>query len=236
MILFPGNWREVGQPIALKKIESTILEILAEINCNSLALSGGVDSSLLLYYLLRVKNPVNVFTIGRSHDHPDVVYSELAVNHLSKDGDITHRTLIPQPEMNRGGSEAVKRFYGWVSKYTDGIIAGDGIDEFTCGYYPHQKNPVESEYYYHLNRLLPDHLIPLDKNSGNVNVFLPYLDQRLITLFSQIPICDKVDTKQRKKIIVALAKDKLPQIILDRWKYGFCDALNIKEKRYENPA
>lgn len=236
MIVFPGNWKEVSRPIPLQKIENTILEVLAEIPCASLALSGGVDSCLLLYYLQKVKKQVVAFTMGNTMDHRDVFYSKLAIESIGKN--VRHEIYIPTKEdiEIKGEGNVYGIFYEYVSRFTNRMISGDGVDEFNCGYYPHQKNPTESEYYYFLSRLVPDHLIPLNEESGDVKVWLPYIDERLIMLWSQIPIRDKVDKDNRKKIIMLLAKDKIPSAILDRWKYGFCDALNIKEKKYENPA
>ncbi len=233
MIVSPDNWKEIGQPISLQKIENTLLEILAEIPCSALSLSGGVDSSLLLYYMNKVKKNIITFTMGKVLDHADVIYAQMAIESMNKD--IKHNIYIPDEQDIRDIDGGVyKLFYKYVSKYADSMIAGDGVDEFMCGYYDHQKNQTEEVYYDYLRRLKIEHLVPLDKESNDVKVYLPYIDRRVITLFSQIPIMDKVDDKSRKKIIMALAKDKLPSIILERWKYGFCDALNIKERKNES--
>jgi asparagine synthetase B (glutamine-hydrolysing) len=80
-----------------------------------------------------------------------------------------------------------------------------------------------------MKRLQEEQLIPLNKNSGQVKVYLPYLDNRLVLLFSQIPISEKVDSKHRKKIMIQMAKGKIPNEIINRRKYGFCDVLKIKE-------
>lgn len=234
MIVFLKNWREIGQPVPLSRIENTILEILSEIDCNVLSLSGGVDSSLLLYYLLKVKKNITAFTMGMSENHPDILYSKMIIEWIGRNVD--HRIFIPENKVIKKAEnvKVYKLFYEYVSDYTDGMIVGDGVDEFSCGYYSHQKNPTEDEYYYHLSRLVPDHLIPLDIESGYVKVYLPYIDKRFIYLMSQIPVSDKVDKKNRKKIIMSLAEDKLPSVILNRWKYGFCDVLNIKGESHEN--
>lgn len=236
MIVFPSNWKDIGQPIPLQKIENTILEILSEIPCASLALSGGVDSCLLLYYMQKVKKKVVAFTMGKTLDHQDVVYSKLVIESIGKN--VRHEIYIPDKEDidAKGEKNIYGIFYKYVSGFTNRMISGDGIDEFMCGYYPHQKNPSESEYYYFLSRLVPDHLIPLDKESGDVKIYLPYIDKRLITLWSQIPIWDKVDKDNRKKAIMLLAKGRMPLSILERWKYGFCDALKVKEKQWVKEA
>lgn len=238
MIVYPTGWRKVGQKISTHKIASLILHILEEIPCNCLSLSGGIDSSLLLYFMLKIHPEVKVFTIGLSDDHPDVKYATIIVDKMASifPETITHKVYIPWPdkikkEQQLGkslGDTAVRMFYEFVSTHTDGIIVGDGIDEFMAGYYSHQKSPTEETYYYFIRNLTKEHLIPLDRNSGKVKVYLPFLDSRLISMLSQIPISEKVDPHQRKILMVEMAKGRLPEEIIARRKYGFCDAFTIK--------
>jgi len=235
MIIYPKNWREIGQPIKLKDIENTILQILSEIDCNCLSLSGGLDSSIILYFMLKIHRKVEAFTMGVSESHPDIRYSKLVA---SKFNNIIHRVYIPSHiEIKNAkksfeefeGDNAVRLFYKFLKKYTDKIIACDGIDEFMCGYYDHQDKPCEDTYYDYLRQLQNKNLIPLDKNSNQIKIYLPYLDNRLLLLFSQIPISEKVDKKCRKKLMIEIAKTKIPNEIITRRKYGFCDVLKIKE-------
>jgi len=65
--------------------------------------------------------------------------------------------------------------------------------------------------------------------SGKVKVHLPYLDSGLISLYSQIPLSEKVDLHIRKKFMVRMAKGKLPDRVIKRRKYGFCDALKAQK-------
>lgn len=240
MIVYPTGWRRVGWRISAEKIAGQILRILEGIPCNCLSLSGGIDSSLLLYFMLKIHPEVKVFTIGLSDDHPDIKYAEMIVDkivqpHYPK-AMITHKMYIPQAEKIKKeqlpgkslGDTAVRMFYKFVNIFTDGIIAGDGIDEFMAGYYTHQKDPNEKTYYYFIRQLTKDHLIPLDGNSGKVKVYLPFLDSRLISMLSQIPLSEKVDPHHRKKLMVEMAKGRLPEEIITRRKYGFCDAFTIK--------
>ncbi|KKN17262.1 hypothetical protein LCGC14_0967680 [marine sediment metagenome] len=234
MIVYPKNWINIGQSIQIKEIENTILQVLSEINCNCISFSGGLDSSLMLYYMLQVYDQVYAFTMGSSEEHPDVEYSKLVVSDLEN---VVHRVYIPSykeleiAEFRHGdfeGDKEVRLFYKYVKQYTDEIIACDGIDEFMCGYYSHQDKPYEDTYYTHLRELSGKHLIPLYKNSGDVKVYLPYLDDGLISLFSQIEISRKVDKGCRKKLLVEMADGKIPDEIIHRRKYGFCDVLKIK--------
>ena len=235
MIVYPKNWTKIGEVIEIKEIEDTILQILSEIDCPFLSFSGGLDSSLMLYYMLKIYSQVYAYTMGSSELHPDVTYSKLVVD---KFGDnIVHKVFIPSCEEIKNvkrfpedlsGDLAVRLFYDFVGKHTNKIIACDGIDEFMCGYYSHQENPCECLYYAYLRQLQESHLLPLHKNSRDVQVFLPFLDSRLLLLFSQIPVSEKVDKGCRKKVLVRMAEDKIPYGVINRRKYGFCDVLKIK--------
>ena len=99
-----------------------------------------------------------------------------------------------------------------------------------CGYYDHQSDTRE-KYVYYLSRLLPDHLDVLNKNSGNIKVFLPYLNEELISIYRQIPLSDKVDAECRKKIMVKISHFlEIPEEVINRNKYGFVDAFREKDK------
>ena len=221
MIIYPDNWQEVGQPISLKKIEDTILEVLAGIDCNNLSLSGGIDSTLLLYYLLTLGRKVRTFTITNNEQHPDTRYSMLAIQQLEKKFGVPIESSFRAIKTGITGDELVRAFYHDVNRQFDSIITGDGVDEYNCGYYCHQEAPSEWTYYDTLRKLQNNHLIPLNENSGDVKVYIPYIDSRLVSLFSQLPLKEKVSSQCRKKIIVDLAKGKIPQKIIMRRKYGF---------------
>ena len=101
-----------------------------------------------------------------------------------------------------------------------------------CGYYDHLKRPNKA-YMYHLSRLTLDHLIPLDVNSFDIKVYLPYLYNQLVHYLASVHERYKIDqlTKTRKVMMVELAtKLGVPEDIINRNKYGFCDALLANDK------
>lgn len=235
MIVYPRQWSQIGTPVTREEVEEEINEAIGQICCNRLALSGGLDSSLLLYFMLDIYATVEVFTIGSSDDHPDIRYSrEIVKNFENERNLIRHRIYIPTKEEIRGepsygkdvkGNKATRLFYKFVRKYTDRIISGDGADEFMAGYYDHQNHPDEATYYGHIRQLQKRQLVPLNGNSGSVRVYLPYLDKSLLYLLCQIPLAEKVDKDERKILIVKMAKGKIPDSIINRRKIGFCDVL-----------
>jgi len=235
MIIHPRNWQEVGQPISIREIEDSLLDVLRGLDCPFLSFSGGVDSTLMLYLMLEVYPSVNTFAIGLSNKHRDIYYSNKVASLLPS---VHHHIYIPQgieieKEKREGdypGDDAVRLFYKFVSNHTDRIIACDGIDEFMCGYFRHQDKPSEDTYYDILSKLRDEQLIPLNDNSGKVNVYLPYIDERIITILSQIPVSRKVDIHSRKKVLIELAQKYIPKFVIERRKYGMCDALKLNKE------
>jgi len=233
MIVFPKNWNKVGRCVGIEEIGTRLRDVIWGMG-NALSFSGGLDSSLLLYYMCSVREPVSkeyqpvpvkVFTAVRSRTHPDIIHARLVVKYFQKRFsriDLKHYIFHVPSKAHNG----IKLFYEYVGKRTDEIIAGDGVDEFMGGYYYHPNSTLHDRsqvYHYHIRQLQKNHLIPLDKVRGKVRVFLPYIDEGLISLYAQIPLDEKVDSNARKKVMVALAKGKVPDEILTRRKYGFCD-------------
>ncbi len=224
MIRQPENWREIGRRVSLKGIASAICAAIRTAGVRNLSLSGGIDSTLLLYFMKRtLGDPIHCYTIAVDEKHPDYIYAKKAAEFfdVSFHPYLIHKTLEPD--------DIVKAFYGRLSEHgINEIVAGDGVDEFTCGYYSHQKDPSEENYINWVRRLGEEHLFPLNENSGDVAVYLPYLSPDVISLLSLIPLREKVDCDYRKKPIVFMAQGNIPEEIVDRWKYGFCDATTIK--------
>jgi len=223
MIIFPSNWRQLGKEVFINDIDNAMRQIMSEIKCTNLSFSGGGDSSLLLYYLLEVKGNANAYTCVNDANHPDIEYSRKALDYFEQiyKIKIPHHTMI---RPNVSGDELVKSYYGALSCLLTDIIAGDCIDELACGYYGHQ-DLQEETYQDYLQKVQSNHLEPLNENSGNVRVYLPFADDRVASLFHRIPVYKKVSKVERKIIINLLADGKVPQCVIERRKYGLGTSL-----------
>lgn len=218
MIIHPSNWQQLGKEITIGDIDSAMREIISEIDCFNLSFSGGIDSSLLLYYLLEIKGKANTFTVANDVNHPDIEYSRRAIAYYEQN----YKIKIPHHVMirsNISGNDLVFSYYKGLSYLISEIIAGDGIDELACGYYKHQ-DLQEETYQDFLQRLQSEHLKPLNENSGKVMVYLPYADDRIANLFYRIPLYRKVNEVDRKIIMIKLADGKVPLEFIERRKYG----------------
>jgi hypothetical protein len=240
MIVFPKKWRKdyteyICQP-SLKIYADYLLEliniIVEEIKVPHLAYSGGIDSTLMLHSLTNFfgRDKIHTYTISSREDHPDILFARKGSELF---GSIHHEFIKLPAESEPDdfkGDNAVRQFFGEVKKHTDRIICCDGIDEFMCGYYDHLGASSEA-YEYYISKLTSDHLIPLNKASGNIKVYLPYLDPYLVESMSDISLRYKVDRKERKKIITLMAEMiNIPKEFIYRNKYGFCDAFIDQDK------
>lgn len=236
MIVYPEGWEQFGRQPTAETLKATLLEVLRELGCHSLCLSGGVDSSLILAYLTEIFGNVTAYTIGSSSSHPDVVAARQIVTYFQDKGrTIDHYVGIPTAEQmakskdkecQYPGDEAVFLLYRYIALrgVSDSVLSCDGIDELACGYYDHERSPTYATYFQFLHQLTERHLIPLDRNSGNIQVKLPYLDSRIVGLLGLVPLEEKLKAG-RKGLIYTLASEVLPTFITERRKYGMCDAL-----------
>ena len=216
-------WRNIGDPIHWSTIERILCSVVRDTECRNLSLSGGLDSTYMLYCMCQVfGNDIDTYTVVGGKDHPDYVYAKMAAEYFKVRW---HPYISPVKE------EVIRDFYAHLEKLgVADIIACDGVDEFMGGYYSHQDNPTEEHYYSLIKTLVTDHLIPLDEASLGVHVYVPYIDEKLINLYAQIPLSEKVDAHSRKKMMCTLAAGKIPDEIITRRKYGFCDAHRSEPK------
>ena len=224
MITYPINWRSIGHDIDFSEIANALIKCIGRLGIRSLSLSGGIDSTLLLYFMKEVLgDPIYCYTIALDENHPDYIYAKKAAKFF----DVKHYPCFLREFLEP--DEAVNVFYKYLFAIdVESIIAGDGIDEFACGYYSHLEDTSEQNYISWIRRLQKEQLIPLHQNSGRVSVCLPFLAPDVLHLLSLIPLYAKTGLNRRKKIIYYMAKGNIPEEIIERRKYGFCDVGIIK--------
>lgn len=206
--------------------------------------SGGLDSTTALALLRRnfPDTTIETFTMGGDENHPDIQHARLAAQ---KFGSIHHEFIPSSDEIQEAFYEFKKTFpdvdpilhhgsldvfmlYQYLKKaHSRMVIAHDGIDELLGGYWGHRKEielTKKAEAFTHFwQRLVPDHLEPLIRTAGhfNIKLLLPYLDSRIVSAISQIPL-DERTTKVLSKIPLRIIAQDLgvPQQIIDRPKRG----------------
>jgi hypothetical protein len=236
MIVYPTEWKRnysdcIDSETGFAQIIENLLEsVLYDIDVCNLAYSGGVDSTIMLSILRRIYDNVNTYTIASREDHPDILFARMGSEYYNT----IHHEFIVEPDNKNtdkfNGDNVVRQFFESIKNDVEEIICCDGIDEFMCGYYDHM-NMLPDTYEFYLNKLYPDHLVPLNKNSAGVDVYLPYLNESLINIYKQIPLFRKVSKTERKIIMKELAKKLvIPDEIINRNKYGFCDAFLTENK------
>lgn len=238
MIIYPKNWRvkyeellpsNPNEDVNIRKIIDRLTEVLVEINISHLMYSGGVDSTIILCLMTKLFNDVSTYTISVREDHPDIIFSRVG----SSIYESNHHEFIvtPTPNSPDQGDDAVRQLFVESSSFTNSAICCDGIDEFMCGYYKHMEHHDFKTYEWFLSRLLPDHLEPLNENSKDIKVYLPYLDKEIISIVTNIPLYKKINSKNRKMVICDMARYLgIRGDIIYRNKYGFCDAFLKEDK------
>ncbi len=255
IILESVNLRVIAEPNShwqIEELENVLVrshQLIAEHSLKkygriNVCLSGGLDSSLSLAIIHSLFPDVLIFafTIGSSSTHPDILASRQVakafdayhivltpsraalVNALSDMRDMLGRDPISQ------GDLGVFTFYAFLADLgIKNVIAHDGIDELMGGYWDHVKAAdMEPAFRHFWERLIPDHLEPLEEKAQafNINVLYPYLDAEVVEYISYIPLKDRTSREYRKAPLRELArKYGVPEQTIVRPKKGFCDVL-----------
>ncbi len=220
-----------------EKLYEALDHSVSECKSNTIALSGGLDSSILAYFL-KGKECNAVAMTTKDFVATDLTYCQL----VAKEFGIPLEIIMPQTEeLLSGIEETIKILKNFndievrnsVVMYItlnsiknsgkSGIILGDGADELFAGYsFFLRKNEQDLEK--DLKRIWEIMHFP-SKQIGEaleISVETPYLNEKVLNLAKEIPTSLKVKEHDGEKfgkwILRKVFEDKLPKNIVWRKK------------------
>lgn len=248
-IIFPKDWREIVKTkkvikkhlitVSTERLEFELKRQLNEClktfgnNKFCIALSGGLDSSVLAVLLKNLNIDFIAVTIGYGKNHPDIISAKKVTRRFK----INHDVYILKNK--KISDDIYDDLFAAIS--TLGFshsIHGDTVDEMLGGYWLH-KDPNSLEEIYcgtlvekkrklifqdYWRRLILEHLIPLDfyARKHSVVVGLPYLATH--KTLRKVEMSQRANNKKEGKIILKKLATKLhiPDEIINRKKLGLC--------------
>jgi asparagine synthase (glutamine-hydrolysing) len=235
----------------LEDISKSLFDKLKE-SCDSckadiISLSGGLDSTILAYYL-KEKKPKAITIISKDFVANDLTYCQLA----SKEFDLPLTIIsVGTTEILDAIKETIlilKNFNDieirnnlvmylaikWAKDHgSDRIITGDGADELFAGYSFLVKKP-EEEIEREIQRICSIMHFPTQKIGKALGVIVesPYLDEKIIEFAKSIPVNLKVkiekDRKHGKWILRKTFEEKIPHQIAWREKSPMQDGAGTR--------
>ncbi|MFB5618169.1 MAG: asparagine synthase C-terminal domain-containing protein [Candidatus Nitrosomaritimum aestuariumsis] len=204
---------------------------------DTISLSGGLDSTILAYYLQKQK-PKAISIIAKDFEANDLVYCQMASQEFDLPLTIYNVETEQILEAVEETIKILKNFNDieirnnivmylaikWAKdNQSDGIITGDGADELFAGYnflLDKSKQELEGE----IQRIYSIMHFPTQKIGKylGLKVESPFLDEDVVDFALSIPGNLKVDTRDGKKygkwILRKTFEEKIPEKILWREK------------------
>ncbi len=197
-----------------KKLFDKLKEACDSCKADIISLSGGLDSTILAYYL-KERKPNSITIISKDFAADDLTYCQL----VSKEFDLP-LTIINVDTIEI--MDAIKETISILKNFNDieirnnlvmflaikwakdhgfhRIITGDGADELFAGYNFLVKKP-ENEIQREVQRICSIMHFPTQKigKALGVTVESPYLDEKIIEFAKSIPVKLKVKTEKDRK-------------------------------------
>ena len=220
------------------------------------ALSGGLDSSIILAVAHKYNKNLKAFT-ATLDDHPgeDLEYAKLLTDYLGVEHHIYRITqediknIIPKAVWHLESFDEdcivgfIANYYTsrLASKHVNGILVGEGADELFGGYFRELQDisdPAEKE---RIGKKLLDisyntALRRLDRGwmSNSVEYYAPFLHPAVVGTCHKIPMELKVhqgeDVSVEKWILREAFRDMLPKEISDRPKMRFSRGVGVDDQ------
>lgn len=201
----------------------------------SMLFSGGLDSTIILYFLRKMKADVNIYSINNGTDGEAIKYMEkewnLDINYLNIDAsNLSLEEKMKIYDINDGPIDlgsVIPQYYLFKEIKDKIVLTGDGADEIFSGYsraykYDSQKSDVFHELPFY-------HLIRLDRMSMHFTIEhrSPFLGHDVIRKALSIPWKERIG----KKILKEEFRGLIPDKIIDRKK----EPLKIESIRKNEP-
>jgi len=197
-----------------KKLFAKLKEACDFCNADTISLSGGLDSTILAYYL-KSQKPKAIAIIAKDFVANDLTYCQLASKELDLSLTIINVGTTEILDAVKDTISILKNFNDieirnnlvmylaikWARDHgSDGIITGDGADELFAGYSFLIKKS-EDELEKEIQRIYSVMHFPTQKigKALGVKVESPYLDEKIIEFAKNIPVNLKVKTEKGRK-------------------------------------
>jgi asparagine synthase (glutamine-hydrolysing) len=220
-----------------KQCREILEKAVVECKSNWIALSGGLDSSILAY-LLKDQKPQAITIITKDFLGTDLTYSQMIAKHtqlslsliqvnVEEVLDSINETIAILGNFNdieiRNSIVPYMYLSSLKKKGIDSIITGDGADEVFAGYNFLLKKSDEEldEELKRIKRIM--HFPSKDiAKSLDMKVETPFLNEEVIKFSGTIPISKKINFKEEKKfgkwILREAFEKELPKNIVWREK------------------
>lgn len=197
-----------------KKLYSLLEESCNQCNSNLLSLSGGLDSSILAFFL-KNKNPKTIAIIAEDFVATDLTYSQMISKELGLQSSIFNVTTAEILEAIENTIKILKNFNDieirnnvvmylaikWArDNGFDSIITGDGADELFAGY-NFLVNKPENELESEINRVCSVMHFPTQEigNALGIKIESPFLNNKVVEFAKSIPVDLKVKNENNKR-------------------------------------
>jgi asparagine synthase (glutamine-hydrolysing) len=248
----PGEGAKILRELVVKAVEKSVTDKTAGV-----ALSGGLDSSIILAAAQECTSRIEAFTVTiKDNPGDDFHYAELMARkagaplHTYELTDMDIVGIIPDAVWFLESFDEdciagfVANYYAsrLASEFTDTVLVGEGADELFGGYFRELETIHDEKEKERIAQKLEDiayntALRRLDRGwmANSVEYRVPFLDSAVVAFSKKIPLSLKIrqregkNTPVEKWILREAFRDMLPPEIIDRPKMRFARGVGVDD-------